>query len=491
MKKYIKITYLILLATSLVSCSPEFLDVVPQGSQLAVTTSDYDLLMNQPLFYYYEGGGAIQAPLWLGDEISANARDLNANNILAQRLFQWDDIIYQPSDDSSISRDLSYGLANIYVCNKIINEVMNSKEGTDELKRAVKAEAMATRAFENFFMANLYTKPYTASTALSDPGFPIITTADVTLKSFERGTVQQTYDFIISDLTQAISNLPVQNTIRTRMSKPAAEGLLGKVYLFMGKYTEALPYLNAAFSDLEASSAAPRLYDYNVEFADGGSFLPIDFYSGPNTPGNNKNDMTESVLSKICYNEYMGNGPGINGSIISDETAGLYLPGDLRLNLYSPTYQYGETNPYGRLRKYAQYTRFGLELSELYLLRAECKARLNDLSGAIQDLEFLRKNRMPSADAAVASSIAGNQTTLIKFILEERIREFANEGYRWFDMRRISVDPNAQIATTLKMTHTSYDDSNTSTVYTLRPERLTLRFPQTYMNANPGMQNNQ
>lgn len=493
MKKYIKITsFLILIGASVASCSQDFLDVVPQGRQLAVTTNDYDLLMNYRSFYSYEAGAAIQTPIWMGDEISANGSDLNSNNILAQRLFRWDDVIYQPSDESSaMNRDLSYSLSNIYVCNKIINEVMASKEGTDVQKRALRAEAMATRAFENFLLANLYTKPYAAATASTDLGFPVITTADATLKTFERGTVQQTYDFIVSDLTQAIADLPLQPTIRTRMSKPAAEGLLGKVYLFMGKHAEALPYLNAAFTDLQASSIAPRLYDYNVEFADGGSFLPIDSYSGPNAPGNNRNDLTESIVSKVNYNPFAGNGPGINGSTLSNETAALYLPSDLRLNMYSATYQYGDTNPYGRLRKYAaQYTRFGLELPELYLLRAECKARLNDLSGAIADVETLRKNRMPIADAKVPTNIAGNQVALIKFILEERIREFANEGYRWFDMRRISVDPNTQIAATLKTSHIVYDDSNVPTVYTLRPERLTLRFPQTYMNANPGMQNN-
>ena len=260
----------------------------------------------------------------------------------------------------------------------------------------------------------------------------------------------------------------------------------------MGKYTEALPYLNAAFADLQSISDGPRLYDYNVEFSDGGSFLPIDSYAGPNSPGNNRNDLTESVLSKVCYNTYAGNGPGINGSTLSAETVALYLSSDLRLNLYSPTYQYGDANPYGRLRKYAtQYTRFGLELSELYLLRAECKARLNDLSGAIDDVEMLRNNRMPVADAAVPSNIAGNQTALIKFILEERIREFANEGYRWFDMRRLSVDTNTELAATVKKMHTAFDNSNVPITYNLRPERLTLQFPQRYMNDNPGMQNNQ
>ncbi len=53
---------------------------------------------------------------------------------------------------------------------------------------------------------------------------------------------------------------------------------------------------------------------------------------------------------------------------------------------------------------------------------AECKARLNDLEGAGEDLLTLRKNRMPEADAAIPSATAADQAALVSFIIEERIR---------------------------------------------------------------------
>jgi hypothetical protein len=493
MKKYIKITtFIITICTFLISCNDDFLDIIPKGQQVAITTSDYDLLMNSPGFYQY-GSGGLQVPMWLGDEIAANQSDLNNNDIQAQRLFRWDDIIYNSSDSNPLVWDLETGLGHIYVCNKIINEVMTSTEGTEEQKRILKAEALATRAMENFLLVNLYTKPYKAATAANDLGFPIITTADISVKIFPRGTVQESYDFIVNDLTTAIADLPMQNTFRTRMSKPAAKAFLGKVYLFMGRYNDALPLFDAAFTDLTATSNPPYLYDYNATFFDpGGAFLPIDTYTGPNSPGNNYNDITESVLAKICYTgEQNGNGPGNNGLAISPETAALYGANDFRLNFYAATYHDAVPNPFGLLRKYGvKHTRFGIELSELYLLSAECKARLNDLSGAVADVERLRKKRMPLADAIVPSAIATNQIDLIKFVLEERIREFAGQGYRWFDMRRLSVDPNPALAATVIITHTSYDSSNAPTIYTLRPERLVLRFPQSYINSNPGMVNN-
>jgi hypothetical protein len=127
-------------------------------------------------------------------------------------------------------------------------------------------------------------------------------------------------------------------------------------------------------------------------------------------------------------------------------------------------------------------------LSDLYLLRAECKARLGDLAGAKMDVEVLRRNRMPETNALVPASIAGQQLALLKFILSERIREFALSGYRWFDMRRLSVDP---LFSDNHYTHKLYSESGTVIdTYVLRPERFVLRFPQKVMDQNPGMQNN-
>ena len=68
-----------------------------------------------------------------------------------------------------------------------------------------------------------------------------------------------------------------------------------------------------------------------------------------------------------------------------------------------------------------------------------------------------------------------------------REREFAFTGFRWFDMRRLSVDP---LFAGTAYTHTVYDPGGNS-VYTLKqPERLVLQIPATYLNANPGMQDN-
>lgn len=477
-----KIIPVLLLTGALSSCKKDFLHVIPKGELIATTTADYSLLMNSVNFYQYVNG---LPTLLLGDDIVAEESYFQYVSSSAKQLFQYQGVIYKVGDTPW---ELQNYLNNVYECNKIINEVMTSTEGTDDQKKSLLAEAQATRAWINFQLINFYGKPYLATTAGNDPGFPIIETANVAQNSFSRGTVQEMYDFIIKDLTAAIPQLPIQNVVRTRMSRVAAEGILGKVYLFMGKHSEALSQFNTTFTDMSGMSTPPRLYDYNVELAPGGSFLPAGMY-GPNYPGNDPTNMTESLLAKTSNaGDLMGTGFGTDGLELHPATQALFGSSDLRLQLYADHFMYGSTLPAGRIVKYAmQYAWIGLQLSDLYLMRAEVKARLNDLAGAQSDVEYLRKDRMPSSDATVPSAIAGDQTALIRFIIEEREREFAVEGYRWFDMRRLSVDP---IFSGTTYTHTEYTLAGGMQTYPMPPERLVMQLPPNIMTANPSFVNN-
>ena len=492
MKTYLyKYSIIVLLACSVVACKKDFLQVVPKGNQVAVTTNDYSLLMNSPELYTVFAGGW-QAPAMMGDDIAAETSYYNSAQLRSKQAFTWADDIYQNGD---AVYDMLSWTGDLYTVNKVINEVMQSTGGTDQQKRAVQAEALAFRAWLNFQFVNFFGKPYVAATAGTDPAFPIITTADITVNNFTRASVKDLYSAIISDFTTAIPNLPVTNTGgATRFSKGAAEGLLGKVYLFMGNNASALTMFNAAFSDNAASGNSVRLYDYNKEFAPGGKFLPITSNGPNNSPEIDYTDVTESLISFSFYNGvFNGNGFGTDFVVLSAQAAALFQPSDLRLNFYSPHFAYGTPNPSGRLSKYNSYSgptvKYGLQLPELYLLSAECKTRLNDLAGAKTDIETLRKARMPVANATVASAIAANQPALLQFIFDEREREFATQGYRWFDMRRISVDP---LLTKPTFTHTLYKDATSSdtTTYTLNPVRLTMRIPAPIMIANPQFTNN-
>lgn len=487
MKKNIML--LMALAGLLNACKKSWLEIIPVGVQAINTTADYDKVMNDQGLYSYSIGGWSEAQL-MGDDIAAQLPFFanKGSNDYREIYFRWTGDM--PTSTANSAKLLGSHLTQIYQLNKIINEVMNSIGGTDAQKKSLRAEALATRAWSNFNMMNYYCKPYAAATAATDPGFPVITLADVTMKNFPRGTVQQSYDAIIKDLTDALTDIPVKPAYVTRWSKPAVEGFLGKVYLFMGRNNDALPYLKAALTDV-AANGQTILYDYNKTLAPGGSFLPIDMNTGPvNSPGNIQVDVKEAVVSKVfTTGVWNGNYLGTDGLRLSAWAQALFAPSDLRLQFYTTRNEDNSVNAAGRLRKYGvRNIRFGLQLSELYLLNAECKARTNDLTGAVTDVETLRRNRMPVADAAVPSAIAANQTALIKFIVDERMREFAMEGYRWFDMRRLSVDP---LYAGITFTHTIYNADGTTNVINMdQPNRLVLRIPPSIADKNPDMVNN-
>jgi hypothetical protein len=454
-----------LLLLSVVSCKKAFIEIVPKGRVIAEAVADYDLLFNNLDLINMN---TANAQIFLGDEIAAVDPYFTTSDLKTKRLFQWEGDIYEQAEDGG---EMSTPMRGLYIYNKIINEMPVATGGTEEQKKSLVAEARAGRAWVNFMMINYYGKPYNEATSATDPGFPIITAADITEMEFKRATVKEMYDVIIDDLKKAIPDLPAVTWHRSRMSKGAAEGLLGKVYVFMGKYAEAIPYLDAALADIATSTLPVRLYNYQTELT-------------ATTYPTVVNDF-EVVYARQAVNSWSST---YNEIVISPQTAALFDASDYRLRFYSATTSGNAAYPAGvKRRMRVGQMRVGVVVPDLYLLRAESKCRTNDLAGAVTDLENFRKTRMPAANATVAPAIAGDAFALLQFIMEERIREFAVFGYRWFDMRRLSVDPLFGQKT---FTHTLYSASGTPTVFTSTPERLVLKFPRKVMDFNPGLENN-
>ncbi len=459
------------------SCSDDFLEVAPKGKLIAQKVYDYDLLLNNNNLL--NTGGA-NAQVFLGDEIAAVESYLTADEPRTQRLFKWEPDIYEDNENAP---EIGSLVSQLYTYNKIINEVMDAQDGTEEQKKSIQSEALAGRAWANFLLINYFGKPYNEQTSANDLGFPIIDKADVTETQFSRASVKDMYDFIVNDLISAIPNLPAQTTYRIRMSKPAAEALLGKVYMFMGKYDEAISYLDDALDNIQYSAIPVELVDYNEAFSEGGFFMPIDMFFGPTTPVINNDP--ETIYARQFSNFWILS----STLVITPSTVDLFDPSDLRLMFYSRMpFPVGPEYPLNTMRRVGPLTTsYGVVLPDLLLLRAECRARLNNLPGAVEDVELLMKNRMPAESASIPDEIKGQQQLLIKYVLEERIKEYACQGVRWFDMRRLSVDP---LFSSLTYKHQIFNESGNVEEITMPTERLVLRIPPKVLSENPGMVDN-
>lgn len=464
-------------------CKKEFLEITPKGVLIAEKTGDYDMMLNAASLHQFQ----YFSPIVMGDDVagsgSFNTVGFGAVSMADQEAFKWSDDIYLPNNTES---EITVLVKQIYIYNKIIAEVMNSSGGTDAQKSSLRAEALTGRAWVNFLLVNLYGKPYNAATAANDPASPLFMVANVTQTTFTRATVKQMYDQMVTDLNEAITLLPATITNNSRASRPAAQALLGKIYVFMQQWDTALPLLQAFTNSLSSATIDVGLYDYHKEFSANGVFMPIDPMYGPNR-------LYADMDKEIAYMRTATRlyAAGLDGVVISPQTVALFTASDERLKFFSPqTWLTGMNYPAGMMRGWGQsYANMGVTVPDIYLLIAECKARLGETTAAAEDIRNFRLTRVATQDAPVPPAVANNKVALVKYILEERIREFALTGNRWLDMRRVSVEP--EYASTIGNTHRVYDDfGKVTATYTMKPERLTLRFPIYIMDANPNLSNN-
>lgn len=107
----------------------------------------------------------------------------------------------------------------------------------------------------------------------------------------------------------------------------------------------------------------------------------------------------------------------------------------------------------------------GLTTTEVYLIKAECQARLNDIPGAMNTLNAVRVKRILAQNYAPLS--ASNTVEAVKLIQRTKANELINSISTFADRRRLNKDPN--YATTLTKTENgqNYSLSPTSHLWTM------------------------
>ena len=452
------------------SCSDDFLEVIPKGRLIAEKFSDYDLMLYNLNLININLANS-QVPL--GGELLAFEPHFSGEDLHAQRLYRWEGLVYEAEENAG---ELENTMENLYIYNKIINEVLDATEGTERDKLSVQAEAKAGRAWVYFLLVNYYGMPHNKETSSTDLGFPLITVADLTKEEFVRATVEENYELILKDLTEAIPYLPSVVESRFRMTQAAGKALLGKVYMHMGKFEEAQPLLDDALSQVKRGK------------------LGVDVYLADYNEGEYATNLRVDTYPEILYGKQFNNNwtSTRNAFVVKPEVMELYNENDLRLDLYSPSTRDGSIYPAEGVYRKNSYSKgfFGVGVPEIYLFDAEVKCRLNDMAGAAGVLEEFRAHRMPQEYAEISDDIISNREKLLRFIFEERLREFAAEGEYWWDMRRLTVDPDIPTPVS-SYTHAIYnEDGSPRGEYQLTKERLVLKFPQTVMDQNPNLINN-
>jgi len=437
MKNILKYVFFASVAVTTVSCD-HYLDVEPVGKVIPETLTDYRAVMTRgySITAIHKALSAIRADELVLDEFNDNATFYRDHYI-------WKDV---NPDKTTNSFPYSALYNRIFYTNVIINEA-SAKLAPSAEKDQLIGEAYALRALTYFDLLNIFSKPYNAATAATDKGVPLALKIDLE-QAYVPQSVAVIYDQILSDNEEAkkLLNLDTQTTgINYRFSKASLYAMESRIFLYRKEWAKAIEAADKAMTYKSA------LINLNTTAA-----LP-NLYNGP-----------ESILAleDPFFNLLKGT------SYAAPTLTGVYdKTNDLRFALY-----YQASGSRFRFRKggdIAQKCTF--RTAELYLTKAEASAQLSDLPTARTTLITFIKNRYnATAFNTLSTSIAAmTQTQLLDFVAQERQREFAVEGHRWFDLRR----------TTQQQINHTFNDQD----YTLieNDPRYTLPFPLDARLNNP------
>lgn len=400
MKKLILLLSVVAVSFSTISCD-DYLDIEPDGKVIPKSVEDYRQVLTMAYSKYpqHKSLTAIRTDELVLDEYSSDF-------ISYREIAMWKDV---NPDQATTQFQWEAFYSVIFYTNQIINEGIQTMKDSPE-KNQILAEAYALRAYAYFDLVNLYGKPYNSITSSSDRGVPLVLSLDLE-KAVAPSTVQEIYDQIHLDIAQA-NTLMVEEQqsvgINYRFSQQAIEAFKSRIYLYQQNWDLALASANAALAIHD------QLLDLNVENA-----LPNHYTSveGIMALDNNFNSSLKYIAtaSPELIEAY-------------DQTT------DLRFNLYFESSWDG----YKILKGGSSDFRMSFRVSELYLIKAEALLKLNQITEAKSVLKpFLAKRYTAEGFGIIQASIETmNDSELLEFILEERNREFALEGHRWFDLRR-------------------------------------------------------
>jgi len=285
---------------------------------------------------------------------------------------------------------------------------------------ALKGAALFIRAYAFYNVAQVFAPVYDPASAATDLGIPLRLSTDINAVSF-RATLKDTYGQIEKDLQGAESLLPadVPSTNRNRPSKPAALAMLARMYLSMRAYEQAG---KCADSCLQIYS---RLIDYNSLSTT--TILPFT----------RLNDETLYQSSFITATNLVLKGVVVPNCVVDSVLYGSYASEDLRKQIFYRLNVDGYPNTIGSYNN-SIYPFSGLATDEVYLTRAECRARAGDKEGALADLNTLLKTRWVTGN--FTSFTAATPEEARDTILLERRKELAFRGLRWTDLRRLNKE---------------------------------------------------
>lgn len=435
--KYIALSLLVILTSS---CSKDFLDLYPETSlneeNFYKSDNDFIQLVNG---CYIPLRNNEKSTHWNVSEVKSDNMDLQSSNtnIEQNRNNSFD---YNSASTTHKSHwDTNYN--GIYNCNKAINAIIN--KDYQWINGNFKERSLG----EVYFLRSLYY----FNLVRQFGGVPLLSRAvsgDEAI-NIKRSSTEETYNFIINDLKEAINHLKNVGTTEEfgRVNLGAAQGLLGKVYLTIKQYSSAEEYLKAVINsnkfgllDNYADVFDPNKKDYyetifSIQYSESAADLANSFifFNAPSTskgnitgrPNVNLNVSSAIKPTKVLIEAFEVGDERYPVSI--GEWTGPNSAGNIETFYYCAKYKGPQTAALGWCGDNFPVLRY----SDILLMYAEV---LNELGRTAEASVYVKEVRNRANLTNDISNL--NQSELRLLIEHERQVEFCFENQRWYDLVR-------------------------------------------------------
>lgn len=324
-------------------------------------------------------------------------------------------------------------------CNKIIANADGIGDATSDQKESLRGQAFGMRAYAYYNLINYFQQTYKGNE--SNKGVPIYTQDTIVGKS--RGSVQDDYDLIGSDLTKAeqlLTGKPRSTKVNIDLS--VVQGLKARVALLLHDWQSAASYADKALQSYTLMAAAK--YPERTSFS---TIENSECMWGSKIGG-------EDATIYASFFSHMDIATGGYAALGGQKkiTKWLYdqIPdGDVRKDVFKTPGTGTDSDPDYNQHKFqvpnpndpalvwvADYQY--MTVAEMYLIKAEGLARQGGKDAeAIAALEKLVKAR----NANYSASGYSGQNLIDEILLQRRI-ELWGEGFSLWDIKRLDQGLN-------------------------------------------------
>lgn len=444
MKNKINILYLLPLL-AMVACG-RFLEKAPD-SRLRLDSFDK---IAELLVTAYSSGSIVFLET-MSDNVGPDNKNIQL--LTPTQAYRWENITEESQDTPS------YFWSTSYTAIAHANQALVALDEVDDLdvkrRDAIRGEALACRAYAHFMLVNIFAKHYDPISSKTDLGVVCMDAPETTLlTSYERSSVEETYQFIERDLLEALSlvtNIYYKNSGKYHFTREALYAFASRFYLFKGDYENCIKYSKELVGNYYTDKF---VRNYRAIFSGSTAEVLARKFTAPTVDAN-------LMLRKIEYGS--GYTPFFGYRLTADIHNSISLRGISESdNRFLTFYTYTNTSYFipkfeRELVRRPSLTSAGgypytieiafrseeviLNLIEAWILSDKITEAEDYFNGYITkiyddkvDLSKLKntyKGLYPSVDSKVL---------LLQMVLDERRREFIEEGLRWFDLKRYNME---------------------------------------------------